>query len=69
MVTTDIGARVLLDPKGAKGELRELLRAHSGSTEKVAKHLGVTRRTVDRWVTKLKLGELRPGRGYRKAAR
>jgi hypothetical protein len=46
-------------PSSTEARLRFLLAAHRGSTRKVAAVLGVSQRTVQRWVTK-KFGARRP---------
>jgi hypothetical protein len=46
-------------PSGTEARLRFLLKAHRGSTLRVAAVLGVSQRTVQRWVTK-KPGARRP---------
>ncbi|MGW7213636.1 telomere-protecting terminal protein Tpg [Streptomyces collinus] len=46
-------------PSSAEARLRFLLAAHRGSTRRVATVLGVSQRTVQRWVTK-KQGASRP---------
>ncbi|MGW6966389.1 telomere-protecting terminal protein Tpg [Streptomyces zaomyceticus] len=46
-------------PSGTEARLRFLLRVHGGSTRAVAAVLGVSQRTVQRWVTK-KPGARRP---------
>lgn len=46
-------------PSSTEARLRFLLAAHRGSTRKVAAVLGVSQRTVQRWVTK-KPGVRRP---------
>ncbi|MFF3639391.1 helix-turn-helix domain-containing protein [Streptomyces sp. NPDC002250] len=39
-------------PSSTEGRLRFLLKAHRGSTRRVTAVLGVSQRTVQRWVTK-----------------
>ncbi|MFF4867394.1 helix-turn-helix domain-containing protein [Streptomyces sp. NPDC001231] len=46
-------------PSSTEARLRFLLVAHQGSTRRVAAVLGVSQRTVQRWVTK-KPGARRP---------
>ncbi|MFF0451192.1 telomere-protecting terminal protein Tpg [Streptomyces sp. NPDC004609] len=48
-------------PSGTEARLRFLLKAHRGSTWEVAAVLGVSQRTVQRWVTKKPGGRRPPG--------
>ncbi|MFB8029726.1 helix-turn-helix domain-containing protein [Streptomyces sp. NPDC055990] len=48
-------------PSSTEARLRFLLTAHRGSTRRVAAHLGVSQRTVQRWVTTMSPARRRPG--------
>ncbi|MFF2140177.1 telomere-protecting terminal protein Tpg [Streptomyces sp. NPDC058193] len=48
-------------PSSTEARLRFLLTAHRGSTRRVAAHLGVSQRTVQRWVTTKSPARRRPG--------
>ncbi|MES4892344.1 helix-turn-helix domain-containing protein [Streptomyces sp. NPDC096012] len=48
-------------PSSTEGRLRFLLKAHRGSTRRVAAVLGVSQRTVQRWVTKKPAARHPPG--------
>jgi len=46
---------VSLEPEEAKKTLAELLRRHKGDTVAAAKEVNVSRKTFDRWLTRLEL--------------
>lgn len=51
---TRIGALIVTDPKAAEREIVSALKQF-GKVEAVAKHFGVSWRTLDRWLEKLNL--------------
>jgi len=54
-VITSFGALIAFEPEKAKAALAELLERHDGDIMKAAAEIPVSRRTLDRWLTRLGL--------------